>query len=124
MNLQNQLKIKRAYEPADEADGFRILVDRLWPRGVRKEVLQADLWEKEITPSPAIRKAFDHQEDRFSEFKAAYREELDHNQAAAAFVALIHEKLQTEPVTLIYAARSETINHAVILRDWLLEHFQ
>lgn len=73
------LRIKRAYEVPDKEDGCRILVDRLWPRGMSKEKIKIDLWEKEITPSPEIRKEFNHVPERFSEFEKKYQIELDHN---------------------------------------------
>lgn len=111
------IRLKRAYEPPSHGDGARILVDRLWPRGVKKEALDLALWCKGIAPSPALRKWFGHRADRFDEFAARYRKELDANPAA---VAEIQEHLESGRATLVYAARDPAINHAVVLRDWLL----
>lgn len=122
MNDQNNLKIKRAYLEAADTDGYRVLVDRLWPRGIRKDVLRLDLWAKNIAPSTEARKSFGHMEERFTEFTAVYRNELDANPEAATFAQLIRDKLKEGPVTLVYGARSDTINHAAVLRQWLLEH--
>lgn len=111
------IRLKRAYEPPARGDGARILVDRLWPRGVKKEALELDLWCKDIAPSPALRKWFDHRADRFEEFARRYRKELDANPAAAAE---LDESLGKGRATLVYGARDPDINHAVVLRDWLL----
>lgn len=113
------LRIKRAYAPPAESDGARILVDRLWPRGVKKTTLALDAWCKDIAPTPTLRTWFDHRADHFEEFTRRYRAELDHNPAA---VAEIQAWLQRGRTTLIYAARDPAINHAVVLRDWLLAH--
>src|SRR5688572_8040852 len=112
------IRLKRAYEPPARGDGARILVDRLWPRGVKKEALELDLWCKDIAPSPALRKWFDHRADRFEEFARRYRKELDANPAAAAE---LDECIGKDRATLVYGARDPAINHAVVLRDWLLE---
>lgn len=116
------IKIKRVYEPAEPQDGYRILVDRLWPRGIRKEDLSMDYWAKEVTPSPEIRKAFGHKSENWEWFKAAYLDELNANPKAAEFV----DKLNAldpapERITLLYAAKDPQINHAVVLAQWLRE---
>lgn len=113
------LRIKRAYAPPAESDGARILVDRLWPRGIKKTTLALNAWCKDIAPTPTLRTWFDHRADHFEEFTRRYRAELDHNPAA---VAEIQAWLQRGPTTLVYAARDPAINHAVVLRDWLLAH--
>ena len=110
------IRLKRAYEPPARADGARVLVDRLWPRGLKKETLALDLWCKDVAPSPALRKWFDHRAERFAEFALRYRDELDANAA----VATLREQLTHGRVTLVYAARDPAINHAVVLRDYLL----
>lgn len=117
--MRMDIGIKRAYAPPAGSDGARILVDRLWPRGVKKTTLALDAWCKDIAPSPALRIWFDHRADRFEAFSGRYRKELDHNPVA---VADMETWLQRGHVTLIYAARDPAINHAVVLRDWLLEH--
>lgn len=113
------LKMKRIYEAPEKADGFRVLVDRLWPRGVKKETAQLDAWLKASAPSPDLRKWFDHDPDKFDAFKELYEEELLTNDKTAAAVAEILEKLEMTDVTLIYAARDPEINHVIVLRDFI-----
>ncbi|MFB9642626.1 DUF488 domain-containing protein [Agromyces lapidis] len=114
--------IKRVYEPAAADDGFRVLVDRLWPRGVSKARAELDLWDKEVAPSPELRTEWHHAADRqvdFEHFAARYRAELDGSAAAGALLALGGEH---DRVTLLYGARDEHSNHAAVLLDWLGEH--
>ncbi len=111
--------IKRIYEPPGEDDGYRVLVDRLWPRGISKERAHIDEWAKSITPSSEIRKEFHHDPDLMDEFKQKYLFELDNNQYSPAFAEHIRKKLEHGNVTLLYAAKSQTINHAIILKEWL-----
>lgn len=117
----HKILMKRVYEEAAEKDGYRILVDRLWPRGVKKEDLPHDLWAKEITPSSEIRKEFNHEEEKFDEFTQKYLYEINENDEMAPFLETISEKLETQNVTLLYAAKDEENNHVVILKDWLEE---
>lgn len=106
------LRIKRIYEDPAPDDGYRVLVDRLWPRGVSKDRAALDEWLKEVAPSPELRTWFDHRADRFAEFAQRYTAELDTNPA----VAELRELLGTNPtVTLLYGARDAEINHAVVL---------
>ncbi len=116
------LNIKRAYIDAKPEDGYRILIDRLWPRGVTKEMAAIDEWAKEITPSTELRKWFGHKEENFDKFQDQYLEELDANPEAETFAKHCKELLTHGNVTLVYGARSATCNHAVILRDWILRH--
>ena len=118
----NELKCKRIYETPAETDGFRILVDKLWPRGMKKENAEIDLWAKEITPSNELRKWFSHIPEKYDEFKKRYRQELSENSASRKFKDLCIEKLNDNNVTFLYAAKSEKYNHAVVLKDWLEEH--
>ncbi|WP_072499605.1 DUF488 domain-containing protein [Olsenella phocaeensis] len=111
-----QVSIKRVYEDASESDGFRVLVDRLWPRGMSKERLHPDLWAKGLAPSNEARKEFAHKAENFQSFRTRYLMELDQSDEAAALAA---ELLSHEVVTLLYAAKDPEVNHAVILRDWL-----
>ena len=112
------LQLKRAYAPAAPSDGARILVDRLWPRGVSKERADLTEWMKDIAPSTALREWFGHDPARWGEFQARYRAELaDHPAALNQIRALA----QQGPVTLVYGARDEVHNDAVVLRDLLLE---
>ena len=109
------LRIKRAYERPSPEDGVRILVDRLWPRGLRKDAAALDHWCKDIAPSPDLRKWFDHREDRFDEFKKRYRLELKGNPELAEFRKLT----KSGKVTLLYAAHDEKVNHAVVLAEYI-----
>lgn len=113
------IKIKRVYEPADEEDGTRILVDRLWPRGVSKQDARLDQWNRELAPSPELRRWFGHQISRWREFSRRYRLELaGHPQALAE----LRRCAQQGPVTLIYAAKDKHHNHAIVLKNVLLGH--
>ena len=106
---------KRIYESWSETDGFRVLVDRLWPRGISKEKAHLDLWFKDITPSHELRKWFKHSEEKWEEFQLKYLEELDERpQAIAKFRELID---QNERITLIFAAKSEEFNHVRVLME-------
>lgn len=112
------VRLKRIYAPASDDDGTRILVDRLWPRGVRKEDARLDLWLKEIAPSPELRKWFDHDPALFEEFTFRYQAELDANSA----VSRVGEFMKQGPVTLLYAAHDPVHNHGVVLMDYLRAH--
>lgn len=114
------LAIKRVYEAASPEDGYRILVDRLWPRGLRKEDASIDWWLKDIAPSPDLRTWFGHKPERFNEFSLRYQEELQDNPA----VAELQEKITntTATVTLLYGARDTSNNHAKVLLDFLNTH--
>ena len=113
------LKMKRIYEQPSAEDGYRVLVDRLWPRGVAKTAAKIDYWAKEITPSTALRKTFNHDAETFAAFRQAYLYELETNRQGEAFLQLLREKLATGPVTLLYAAKNEQINHVVVLMEWI-----
>jgi uncharacterized protein YeaO (DUF488 family) len=112
------LMVKRVYAPAAGDDGLRVLVDRLWPRGLTKEKARVDLWLKDIAPSDALRRRFHGRPQKWNEFVAAYGRELTQEPAKTATAAL-HERAAREPVTLLYAARDETHNNAMALKDWL-----
>ncbi len=115
----HEIKIKRIYaEPADE-DGKRVLVDRLWPRGVRKEQANLDAWWKELAPSTELRIWFGHKTERFLEFGKKYCQELCLSSKTFPYVEEIKKDLERENVTFLYAARSEEINHARILKSWI-----
>jgi uncharacterized protein YeaO (DUF488 family) len=107
--------VKRAYEPASPDDGQRVLVDRLWPRGLSKARARLDAWMKDVAPSPELRMWFDHREDRFIEFERRYRAELARNDALAALRRLGRRSR----VTLVYGARDPKINHAIVLKAFL-----
>lgn len=111
-----RVAIKRVYEPAAADDGRRILVDRLWPRGLTKEKAAVDLWLKEVAPSAELRKWFGHDPKKWGEFQRRYRAELDSNEEA---VQTLKQAIGKGPATLVYGAHDEQHNQAVALRDWL-----
>ena len=111
------IRLKRAYEPPARGDSARILVDRLWPRGVKKDALRLDLWLKDIAPSTELRQWFGHVPERWEEFRKRYARELDANPDA---VAELRQWLKHGRVTLVYSARDTEHNQAVALRDYLL----
>ncbi|MDQ6532139.1 DUF488 family protein [Flavobacterium sp. LHD-85] len=112
------ITIKRLYDHKTADGSYRILVDRLWPRGVRKIDLQIDEWNKEITPSPELRKWFDHKKERFEEFSRLYIQEL---MAEDPEINRVRSIAKNEDVTLLYGAKDPEINHAVILMNYLLK---
>jgi len=112
----SHLRLKRAYEPAAPDDGKRILVDRLWPRGLSKDKAALDDWIKDIAPSTELRKWFGHDPARWAEFQRRYRTELRQH---GALLDQIRSLAKTQTVTLLYAARDEEHNDAVVLRDVL-----
>ena len=112
------IKLKRAYAPVEENDGCRVLVDRLWPRGVGKQELNHDYWLKELAPSNKLRKWFDHDPTKFEEFRNRYLQELRNNKQVKKLVSICQEH---ETVTLVYAAKDEEHNNAVALKAFLQE---
>jgi uncharacterized protein YeaO (DUF488 family) len=119
MASQNDLRIKRVYEPAEAGDGARVLVDRVWPRGVTKEAAALTLWLKDIAPSTELRKWFGHEPERWEEFRRRYHAELEQDQDALAELRELRGKGR---VTLLYGAHDTEHNQAVALRDYLLAH--
>lgn len=111
------IKIKRVYQPPEEEDGHRILVDRLWPRGMSKEDAKLDLWLKEVAPSADLRKWFGHDPERWSKFQKRYGEELKNKKSLLSTIKKLEKENGT--VTLIYTAKDEEHNNAVVLRDKL-----
>ena len=109
--------IARIYEQQRATDGFRVLVDRLWPRGVSKQAAALDEWNKDLAPSTELRTWWNHDPDTFEDFASRYQSELDERPEVAAFVEQVrtHDRL-----TLLYAARDPALNHAIVLRDYLL----
>lgn len=116
-----ELRCRRVYDGPEAGDGARVLVDRLWPRGLRREAAALDAWEKGVAPSTELRRWFGHDPSRFEEFSARYRAELDASEAAAEFSERCRALLARGPVTLLYAARDERCNHALVLAGWLRE---
>jgi len=117
MGRQKDIQIKRAYELPSEEDGCRVLVDRLWPRGFTKASLKLDLWLKAVAPSTALRQWFGHEVTKWPEFQRRYRKELD---AGPDGLDLLRERLAEGRVTLVFGAKDESHNQAVVLRDFLL----
>jgi uncharacterized protein YeaO (DUF488 family) len=115
---RQKLRIKRVYEPPQPEDGARILVDRLWPRGLSRERARVDLWLKEIAPSTTLRRRFHGDPGGWEEFRTAYYAELEEPAAQVAVRSLL-DQLRREPVTLLFAARDEARNNAVALKEWL-----
>jgi uncharacterized protein YeaO (DUF488 family) len=111
------VKLKRAYAAPAAGDGTRVLVDRLWPRGVSKETAALDHWMKEIAPSNELRKWFHHEAPRWDEFRRRYLEEL---QRQGPLVEQLRDLARAGPVTLVYSARDEEHNDAVVLREVIL----
>ncbi len=108
------VRIKRVYEAPARGDGFRVLVDRLWPRGLRKDLARVDLWAREVAPSTELRKWFGHDPERWSEFRRRYLLELqDH----AADLSALKLRAVKRPLTLLYASREQKVNHAIVLEE-------
>lgn len=114
-----EYRLKRVYEPASRADGFRILVDRVWPRGVSKDEAALGLWLKDVAPSTELRKWFGHKPERWKSFEEKYRAELDRN--ADAVDQLLKQAREHRTITLLFGAKDEEHNQAVVLRDYLLD---
>lgn len=120
-NLATDLRVKRVYDAAAPDDGARILVDRLWPRGLNKTSAALTFWHKDIAPSTGLRKWFAHDPTRWTEFRKRYRMELHSNKQA---VDRLGDYLKDGPVTLLYAAHDTTHNHALVLADYLRDHIE
>jgi uncharacterized protein YeaO (DUF488 family) len=114
--MSKDIRIKRVYEPAAKSDGARVLVDRVWPRGITKEKAALDLWLKDIAPSTALRKWFGHDPARWDEFRKRYGKELDGNGEA---IGRLQDMIAKGPVTLLYGAHDAEHNQAVALADYL-----
>ena len=112
------VRIKRVYEQPDKEDGTRILVDRLWPRGLTKEKASVALWLKEIAPSTELRKWFGHDPDKWKTFEARYRSELEKNEQQ---LSLLRQEMAKGQVTLLYGAKDQEHNDAVVLQKYLME---
>lgn len=115
---QERITIKRVYEHADRADGVRVLVDRIWPRGMTKEKAALTAWMKDVAPSPGLRTWFGHQPGKFGQFAERYKAELSEPDARPHLEQLLRWA-DSGRVTLLYGARDERCNHAVVLRQFL-----
>lgn len=110
--MKRKIKIKRVYDRPQKADGKRILVDRLWPRGLSKNKAQIDLWLKELAPSVGLRKWFNHDPKKWTVFQRRYRTELKHNKNQ---LARLKKEVNAHSVSLVYTARDEQHNNAMVL---------
>jgi uncharacterized protein YeaO (DUF488 family) len=114
--MKQQYKTKRIYEAPSDTDGCRILIDRLWPRGLSKAEVAINEWDKDLAPSSELRKWFGHDVDSWAEFQRRYKDELKRNDAVGSFLNKHqHEKL----ITLLYAAKDEEHNNAIVLKSFL-----
>jgi len=111
------IKIKRIYESSSEEDGFRILIDRLWPRGLSKESAQIDTWLKDIAPSDSLRKWFSHDPKKWSEFKKRYREELKEKKDMISMIKSFEKEKKT--IIFLYSAKDKEYNNAVFLQEYM-----
>jgi|SRR5579885_125380 uncharacterized protein YeaO (DUF488 family) len=115
------IKVKRIYEDPKKSDGFRILVDRLWPRGIRKEEAEIDLWLKEIAPSDSLRKWFNHDAKKWTEFQKRYAKELANKED---LISIIKNEAKQGTVTLLFGTKETEHNNAVALQNILLKKFK
>jgi uncharacterized protein YeaO (DUF488 family) len=116
MALDVDVRAKRAYDPPEDGDGYRVLIDHVWPRGVSRERARLDEWARELAPSDELRKWFDHDPARFAEFRARYRDEL---RAHPARLEDLRRRATSGRLTIIYAARDRDHNNAVVLTEVL-----
>ncbi|MGH2930205.1 MAG: DUF488 domain-containing protein [Solirubrobacteraceae bacterium] len=116
MTVATDVRIKRAYDPAEPDDGYRVLIDHVWPRGVSKERAHLDEWARELAPGDELRRSFDHVPERFDDFRRRYRKEL---KGQAPALEQLRERAQHGPVTIVYAARDQEHNNAVVLAELL-----
>lgn len=112
------IQLKRAYTEADKSDGYRVLVDGLWPRGIKKDALHVEEWCRDLAPSGALRRWFGHKLEHWPEFRERYLQELEQHPDA---VAELLKHAQAGTLTLVYGARDEEHNNAIVLRDYLLQ---
>jgi len=119
--MSTSIQIKRIYDPPAESDGYRVLVDRLWPRGMKKEAADIDEWAKDLAPSTDLRKWFGHEPRLWSDFENRYMDELKANDAVSSF-AKAHGTEKS--ITLLYAAKDVEHNHAIVLKKYLATRFR
>jgi uncharacterized protein YeaO (DUF488 family) len=112
--MASDVRVKRIYDPAEPGDGYRVLIDHIWPRGISKQHAHLDEWARELAPSDELRKWFDHVPERFDEFRARYRDELA---AHREQVEELRRRARKGPLTIVYAARDTDHNNAVVLAE-------
>ena len=110
------IQLKRIYEQSSDKDGLRVLVDKLWPRGLRKNEVRLDIWLKEIAPDDELRKWFSHDPDKWEEFRKRYLKELEQNEE---YVQKLIEKAKETDLTLLYATKNERFNNAIVLKEYI-----
>ena len=110
------VRTKRVYDPADPGDGYRVLIDHVWPRGVSRQRAKLDQWARELAPSDGLRRWFDHVPERFDEFRSRYRDELAEQ---AELLEQLRARARSDMVTIVYAARDRQHNNAVVLAELL-----
>jgi uncharacterized protein YeaO (DUF488 family) len=113
------IHIKRAYDTSSHEDGYRVLVDRIWPRGLTKEALNIDDWAKVLAPTTELRKWFNHDPALWAVFQQRYKQELKHNEEVVSFIEKYEDK---KLITLVYAAKDTEHNHALVLQQYLQQH--
>lgn len=118
----SKIEVKRIYDSSDQSNGLRILVDRIWPRGIKKEDANLDEWLKEVAPSSELRKWFGHDPERFEGFEEKYIEELQNDQEKKSAFEKLCEKAKSNDITLLYAAKDEKHNQAVVLKKEIMRH--
>ena len=116
IKLVIMIKIKRTYDKPETEDGFRRLVDRIWPRGLKKTDVQMDLWQKDIAPSSPLRKWFKHDESKWNEFKNRYYQELKNKKDS---IGLLLDKTRKGTITLLYSSKEDKYNNAIALKEYL-----
>lgn len=114
----SEIKLVRIYEH-EQPKGYRILVDRMWPRGMSKVNARLDEWDKQIGPTNELRKWFNHEDEKFPEFKKKYIEELDNNDFTPEFIATVKSQLTKQDVLFLYGAKNKKHNQAVVLKEYL-----
>lgn len=117
-----ELKLERIYDKPQDLSGYRVLVDRLWPRGISKVNAKLDEWEKEIAPSKELRSWFSHDPEKFPGFKAKYIAELNDNPKTSDFISMVADKLKSDNVILLFGAKDRENNQAVVLKQYLENH--
>lgn len=118
--MADEIRIKRAYEPPARGDGYRVLVDRVWPRGVGKDDLQLDEWAKDLAPSTKLRQWFGHDPERWEEFRKRYQTELQDPESRAQMRRIIDAAQKLRTITLVYGAKDEEHNQAIVLSRIML----
>ena len=112
--MSTDVRVKRIYDAPDGGDGYRLLIDRVWPRGISRKRAKLDEWARELAPSDELRRWFDHDPDRFEEFRSRYRDELKSQRAR---LAELRRRANERPLTIVYAARDRENNNAVVLAE-------